>query len=116
MLHEDRFVDKSPSEIYARLLDEGRYLCSIRTMYRILKENKEVRERRNQARHPNYEKPELLATAPNQVWSWDITKCAPRLGIVRGAYARNARKQQGGDDYTKCHTLALLQEHEPKRR
>lgn len=74
VLHEDRFIDKAPSGVYAALLDEGRYLCSIRTMYRILKENNEVRERRNQARHPEYTKPELLATAPNQVWSWDITK------------------------------------------
>jgi putative transposase len=73
-LHEDRFIDKAPSAVYAELLDEGRYLCSIRTMYRILKDNNEVRERRNQARHVEYKKPELLATAPNQVWSWDITK------------------------------------------
>jgi len=56
------------------LLDAGTYLCSVRTMYRILEENQEVRERRNQLRHPGYKKPELLATAPNQVWSWDITK------------------------------------------
>lgn len=74
MLNEDRFVDKAPAEIYASLLDEGRYLCSIRTMYRILKENQQVKERRNLLRHPEYKKPELLATAPNQVWSWDITK------------------------------------------
>lgn len=58
----------------ARLLDERRYLCSERTMYRILAENAEVRERRNQRRHPEYTKPELLATATNEVWSWDITK------------------------------------------
>lgn len=74
VMHEERFFDKAPSEIYAALLDEGRYLCSIRTMYRILHANKQVRERRNVLRHPNYAKPELLATAPNQVWSWDITK------------------------------------------
>ena len=67
-------MDKAPAEVYAKLLDEGRYLCSISTMYRILRANKEVRERRNQRRHPEYKKPELLATAPNQVWSWDITK------------------------------------------
>jgi putative transposase len=73
-LHEERFVDRAPSAVFATLLDEGRYLCSIRTMYRILTERNEVRERRNQLRHPKYEKPELLATAPNQVWSWDITK------------------------------------------
>ena len=73
-LHSPRFVDKTPYEVYATLLDEGEYLCSIRTMYRILAANDEVRERRNQLRRPNYTKPELLATAPNQVWSWDITK------------------------------------------
>lgn len=74
ILHEQKYVDKAPTEIYASLLDEGRYLCSIRTMYRILAEAREVRERRNIMRHPQYSKPELLATAPNQVWSWDITK------------------------------------------
>jgi putative transposase len=74
VLHEDRFVDLPPAEVYATLLDEGTYLCSIRTMYRILAANKEVRERRNLLRHPSYAKPELLATGPNQVWSWDITK------------------------------------------
>jgi putative transposase len=74
VLHEDRFADKAPSEVYAALLDEGIYLCSIRTMYRILHAHDEVRERRNVLRHPNYKRPELLATAPNQVWSWDITK------------------------------------------
>ncbi|MCP4402984.1 MAG: IS3 family transposase, partial [bacterium] len=56
------------------MLDEGEYLCSVSTMYRILQANDEVRERRNQKRHPAYKKPELLAIAPNQVWSWDITK------------------------------------------
>ena len=74
VLHSDRFADKSPAQVYAILLDEGIYYCSIRTMYRILKVNGEVRERRNQLRHPNYKKPELLAVAPNEVWSWDITK------------------------------------------
>jgi putative transposase len=73
-LHSDRFVDQAPATIYATLLDEGRYHCSIRTFYRILEEQAEVNERRNQLRHPVYQKPELLATAPNQVWSWDITK------------------------------------------
>jgi len=73
-LHADRFADKAPATVYATLLDEGTYHCSIRTMYRILHECQEVRERRNQLRHPKYQKPELLATAPNQVWSWDITK------------------------------------------
>lgn len=73
-LHEPRFVDLAPGEVYAMLLDEGAYLCSERTMYRILAENQEIRERRNQLRHPKYAAPELLATAPNQLWSWDITK------------------------------------------
>ncbi|MBW2557806.1 MAG: DDE-type integrase/transposase/recombinase [Deltaproteobacteria bacterium] len=73
-LREERFVDQAPQEVYAALLDGGSYLCSVRTMYRILEENQEVRERRNQLRHPSYTKPEILATAPNQVWSWDITK------------------------------------------
>jgi len=74
-LHSPRFVDKSPAQVFATLLDQDdEYLCSIRTMYRILKENGEVKERRNQLRHPNYSKPELLATGPNEVWSWDITK------------------------------------------
>ena len=68
ILHTDRFVDKAPYEVYATLLDEGQYHCSIRTMYRILDDNKEIKERRNQLSHPVYQKPELLATAPNQVW------------------------------------------------
>lgn len=74
LLNAPRFVDQAPREVYASLLDEKVYLCSVRSMYRILAEHKEVRERRDQLRHPNYAKPELLATAPNQVWSWDITK------------------------------------------
>jgi len=74
VMHEDRFVDMAPHEIYATLLDEGTYLCSIRTMYRILESCNEVRERRNQLKHPCYQKPELLATKPNEIWSWDITK------------------------------------------
>lgn len=74
VLHSKRFMDKSPAEVYATLLDEGTYLCSIRTMYRILAAHGEVRERRDILRHPNYHKPELLAKAPNRIWSWDITK------------------------------------------
>ncbi len=74
VLNSERFQDSAPREVYATLIDEGEYLCSYRTMYRILEENAEVRERRNQLRHPNYVKPELLATRPNQLWSWDITK------------------------------------------
>ena len=74
VLHAPRFADEPPAEVYARLLDEGRYLCSVRTMYRILGALGEVNERRNQRVHPVYAKPELLATGPNEVWSWDITK------------------------------------------
>ena len=74
VLHEPRFADQAPAEVYATLLDESRYLCSERTMYRVLAENSEVRERRSQLRHPKYTAPELLATKPNQLWSWDITK------------------------------------------
>ncbi len=73
-LHAKRFCDQSPVEVYATLLEEDRYLCSPRTMYRILADSKEVRDRRNQLRHPRYHRPELVATRPNQVWSWDITK------------------------------------------
>jgi len=73
-LHTERFCDQSPVEVCQTLLEEGRYLCSPRTMYRILADSKEVRERRNQLRHPRYHRPELVATGPNQVWSWDITK------------------------------------------
>jgi transposase InsO family protein len=73
-LNSERFVDQAPREVYATLLDEHRYLCSVASMYRILRQNREVRERRNQLRHPPYAKPELLATGPKQVWSWDITK------------------------------------------
>ena len=82
-LNSERFQDRSPREVYATLMDEGRYLCSWRSMYRILDENHEVRERRNQLRHPNYVKPELLATAPQQLWSWDITKL---LGPTKWTY------------------------------
>ncbi len=74
LMHSERFMDASPHTIYATLLDEGRYYCSVRTMYRLLEAHGEVRERRHQRRHPQYTKPELLATAPNQLWSWDITK------------------------------------------
>jgi len=83
LMHGERFMDQAPREIYATLLDEGRYLCSVRTMYRILEQESEVKERRNQLRHPVYQKPELLATAPNQVWSWDITKL---LGPAKWTY------------------------------
>ncbi len=74
VLNGERFCDSSPAEVYATLLDEGRYLCSERTMYRLLAERGQVRERRDQLTHPAYAKPELLAQEPNEVWSWDITK------------------------------------------
>jgi putative transposase len=73
VLNSERFMDLPPRQVYAALLDEGDYLCHWRTMYRILSAHNEVRERRLIRRHPTYKKPELLATAPNQVWSWDIT-------------------------------------------
>ncbi len=73
-LNSERFADQAPREVFATLLDEEQYLCSVPTMYRILRENQEIRERRNQLRHPVCVKPELLATGPNQVWTWDITK------------------------------------------
>ena len=75
VLHSERFVDVSPEEAWATLLDEGRYLCSTRTMYRILAAHHGgVRERRNQLTHPSYATPELLATRPNELWSWDVSK------------------------------------------
>ena len=83
LLHAPRFADQAPAEIYACLLDEGIYHCSIRTMYRILAGSQEVRERRKQLRHPVYKKPELLAQAPNEVWSWDITKL---MGPAKWSY------------------------------
>lgn len=83
VLHEPRFADKAPAQVWATLLDEGTYLCSESTMYRILRERGEVRERRRQAAHPPRVRPELVALAPNEVWSWDITKLH---GPVRGVY------------------------------
>jgi putative transposase len=83
VLHDDGFVDLAPAAVLAKLLDCGMYLCSERTMYRILAENEEVKERRNQLRHPVYEKPELLATRPNELWSWDLTKL---LGPAKWTY------------------------------
>jgi len=73
-LHSERFVDCSPAAVWATLLDEGRYLASERTMYRLLARNGEVRERRDQLAHPAYQRPELLAARPNEVWTWDISK------------------------------------------
>ncbi len=82
-LHSERFVDCSPAQAWATLLDEGRYLCSERTMYRLLAQRDEVRERRDQLTHPVYARPELLATRPNELWSWDITKL---LGPEKWSY------------------------------
>jgi putative transposase len=83
LLHSERFVDASPHTIQAVLLDEGRYHCSVRTLYRILAEEGELKERRALRRHTQYAKPELLATGPNQLWSWDITKLK---GPVKWSY------------------------------
>ena len=83
ILHEPRFVDQAPAEVFATLLDEAQYLCSERTMYRILAANREVKERRDLLRHPQYAAPELLATRPNELWSWDITKL---LGPAKWTY------------------------------
>ena len=83
LLREPRFVDQAPAEVYAELLDQGLYLCSIRTMYRILDDTGEAKERRQLLRHPVYKKPELIAKGPNQVWSWDITKL---MGPVKWTY------------------------------
>jgi len=74
VLHAEEYADLAPAAVFARLLDTGVYHCSERTMYRILAASGEVRERRDQLRHPQYEKPELLARRPNELWSWDITK------------------------------------------
>ena len=83
LLHSERFRDAAPAAVYATLLDEGTYVCSQRSMYRLLAADQEVRERRDQTRHPNYTRPELLATRPNEVWSWDITKL---LGPAKWTY------------------------------
>ena len=74
ILNSDRFMDQAVPTVYTTLLDEEEYICSSRTMYRILERQKQVRQRRHDREHPVYQKPELLATGPNQVWSWDITK------------------------------------------
>jgi len=82
-LDSERFLDRAPAQVHATLLDEGTYLCSPRTMYRLLAAAGEVKERRDQVRRPHYAAPELLATRPNEVWSWDITKL---LGPVKWTY------------------------------
>jgi putative transposase len=85
LLRSDRFVDCAPAQVWAITLDEGRYLCSISTMYRVLREAGESKERRRVATHPPRVRPELVAHAPNQCWSWDIT-CLKGPG--RGEYYR----------------------------
>ncbi len=85
-LHSLRFLDCSPAQVWATLLDEGRYLCSERTMYRLLAANGELRERRDQLRHPAYARPELLAERPNELWSWDIERheALSNRAVVKG--------------------------------
>jgi putative transposase len=106
VLNSERFQDQAPREVYATLLDEATYLCHWRTMYRILDQYQEVRERRNQLRHPVYAKPELLATQPNELWSWDITKLrGPRPWSYYYLYVIL-------DVYSRCVVGWLLTEHE----
>jgi putative transposase len=83
VLNSDEFVDEAPATVYAKLLDQGTYLASVATMYRVLRDHDEVRERRRQATHPAATKPELMATTPNECWSWDITKL---LGPAKWTY------------------------------
>ena len=83
VLNSPEHVDEAPATVYAKLLDQGVYLASVPTMYRLLRDHDEVHERRRQATHPAAKKPELLATRPNQVYSWDITKL---LGPVKWTY------------------------------
>ena len=83
VLHEPDHVDEAPATVYAKLLDDGIYLASVSTMYRVLRAHDEVHERRRQGTHPAHKKPELIATGPNDVWSWDITKL---LGPAKWTY------------------------------
>lgn len=87
VLHSDRFIDQAPQQIYATLLSEGTYLCSVSTMYRILHDHQQVKDRRRQARHPARKVPELVAHQPGEVFTWDITKLAgPSKGVYYDAY------------------------------
>jgi putative transposase len=97
VLNSERFCDQAPAQVWATLLDEGRYLASVSTMYRILRAQHQVRERRRQARHPAHVKPELVADGPNQVWSWDVTRLAGphkwtwfQLYVILDVYSRYA--------------------------
>lgn len=83
VLHSEPFADQAPAETYAKLLNQGTYLCAIPTMYRVLEANQDVREGRNQLRHATYAKPQLVATAPSQIWPWGITNL---LGPVKWSY------------------------------
>ncbi len=83
LLHSEEFIEDTPYQVVSKLMDRGSYHCSIRTMYRILSEAKELKERRHQRRHPQYEKPVIAATEPNQLWSWDITRLP---GEQKGQY------------------------------
>jgi len=123
LLHSERFVDQAPAQVAAALLDEKRYLCSARTMYRILDANQEVRERRNQLRHPAYTKPALLATGPNQVWTWDITKLKrPRqwtyfyLYVMLDTYSRQVVGWMAADCESASLATQLIRESCDKHR
>jgi putative transposase len=122
LLHTDRFIDQPPREVYATLLAEGRYLCSVRTMYRVLAAEGEVRERRNQRAPQHHPVPHLEARAPNQVWTWDISKlatCAPgvflNLYLVLDLYSRYIvawmvalRENSGLAQHLIAHTIQRL--------
>jgi hypothetical protein len=100
LLNSSDFVDKAPATVYHELLDEGTYVASVSSMYRILRAHGEVRERRRQAVHPARVKPELVATQPNQCWSWDITKLHGRLiDVVRLA---GQFRTAGGEPRAAC--------------
>jgi len=109
-LRSERFVDSSPAQVWATLLDEGRYLASERTMYRLLEASGEVGERRDQLTHPPYERPELLAERPNEVWSWDITKlkgpalvrCSTRRAASNGRPAHHDRPARPMSRWARC--------------
>ena len=117
LLHAPRFVDHAPAEIYATRLDAGQYLCSERTMYRLLAAHGEVRERRDQLRHPVYAAPELLARRPNELWSWDITKLlGPAkwtycyLYVMLDVWSECTECEEGGrdKDALRSHSFGLL--------
>lgn len=116
-LHSPAFMDRAPAEVFHTLSQQGTYLCSQRTMYRILASNQEVRERRNQARHPEYARPELVATVPNQVWSWDITKLRlmktfsyAYLYVILDIYSRFALAWMLAEHENSRHATRLIDE------